>query len=217
MAHDPVVESFWPRLYEVYSDFQLWVVDHEERPRLTVGYACSVPVRWNGTPSERGVDWALTEGVEGAPTTLCAVVAGVLPEYRGFGIAEAILQRLGAVAAGHGLDALVAPVRPTWKERYPLVPLDSYVAWRRGDGLPYDPWLRTHERLGGEQLATAPRSMTIALQERPWHLHRAERLDAPSALRPASTPSRHCAASSSRCGRCERTTTTLCLPPPRIR
>jgi hypothetical protein len=27
MAHDPVVSTFWPRLYDVYPDFQLWVVD----------------------------------------------------------------------------------------------------------------------------------------------------------------------------------------------
>ena len=50
----------------------------------------------------------------------------------------------------HGLDALIAPVRPTWKERYPLTPIERYVLWRREDGLPYDPWLRTHERVGGE-------------------------------------------------------------------
>jgi GNAT superfamily N-acetyltransferase len=168
MAHDPVVQSFWPQLYDQYPDFQLWVVDREDGGRRTVGYACSVPVLWNGTPSPRGIDWALTDGVEGTPTTLCAIVAGVIPEYRGLGVAEAILRRLAAVGAGHGLDALVAPVRPTWKERYPLVALDRYASWRRGDGLPYDPWLRTHERLGGEILETAPRSMTISGTRAEW-------------------------------------------------
>jgi len=139
MAHDAVVESFWPQLYEQYPDFQLWVVDREAGRRATVGYACSVPVGWNGDPPPRGLNWALTDGVEGTPTTLCAVVAGLVPEYRGFGIAETILRRLAAVGAGHGLDALVAPVRPTWKDRYPLVALDRYAGWRRADGLPYDP------------------------------------------------------------------------------
>ena len=33
MAHDNVVQSFWPQLYDVYPDFQIWVVDREERPR----------------------------------------------------------------------------------------------------------------------------------------------------------------------------------------
>ncbi len=154
MAHDYVVRSFWPQLYEEYPDFQIWAVDREAGRRATVGYACSVPVGWNGEPSPRGLDWALTDGVEGTPTTLCAVVAGVVPEYRGFGVAETILRRLAAIGAGHGLDVLVAPVRPTWKERYPLVPIQRYAGWRRGDGLPYDPWLRTHERLGGELLAS---------------------------------------------------------------
>ena len=132
MAHDPVVQSFWPQLYDQYPDFQLWVIDRDAGRRATVGYACSVPVGWNETPSPRGIDWALTDGVEAAPTTLCAIVAGVVPDYRGLGIAETILRRLAAIGAGHGLDALVAPVRPTWKERYPLVALDRYVGWRRG-------------------------------------------------------------------------------------
>ena len=70
MAHDPVVQSFWPQLYDQYPDFQLWVVDRERGGRRTVGYACSVPVGWNGDPSPRGIDWALTDGVEGTPTTL---------------------------------------------------------------------------------------------------------------------------------------------------
>lgn len=166
MAHDPVAQAFWPRLYDVYADFQLWAVDRDEG--RTVGYACSVPVLWGGKPSPRGIDWALTDGVIEPTTALCALVAGVVPEYRGRGIAEAILRRLGAIAAAHGLPALVAPVRPTWKERYPLIPLESYVAWRRGDGQPYDPWLRTHERLGGEILETAPRSMTIAGSRAEW-------------------------------------------------
>ena len=64
MAHDPVVQSFWPQLYDQYPDFQLWVVDREAGPRRAVGYACSVPVGWNGTPSPRGLSWALTDGVE---------------------------------------------------------------------------------------------------------------------------------------------------------
>src|SRR4051794_41697800 len=93
MAHDPVVQSFWPQLYEQYPDFQLWVVDREAGRRATVGYACSVPVGWNGDPPPRGLDWALTDGVEGSPTTLCAVVAGPRPGHRGVRIGPTSLPR----------------------------------------------------------------------------------------------------------------------------
>jgi GNAT superfamily N-acetyltransferase len=168
MRHDKVVETFWPRLYEVYADFQLWVVDTDAQPRRTVAYACTLPVAWDGTASPRGIDWAMTNGAGGSPTTLCAIVAGVVPEYRGLGISGAILHRMNAVAAAHGLDGLIAPARPTWKERYPLVPIERYVAWRRGDGELYDPWLRTHERLGAELLGPAPRSLTIAGSREEW-------------------------------------------------
>ena len=66
MAHDPVVSGVLAAaLRPVYPDFQLWVVDRERGGRRTVGYACSVPVGWNGVPEPRGIDWALTNGVAG--------------------------------------------------------------------------------------------------------------------------------------------------------
>jgi GNAT superfamily N-acetyltransferase len=164
MGHDPVVNAFWPRLYELFPDFQLWVVDG----RTTVGYACTVPVHWDGVPEQRGLDWALSSGQSGDATTLCAVVAGLGPQYRGRGISAALLRRMAALATGHGLDSMIAPVRPTWKERYPLVPIERYVLWRREDGFHYDPWLRTHERVGAEILSPAPWSMTITGSREEW-------------------------------------------------
>ncbi len=166
IRHDAVVRTFWPRLYDIYPDFQLWARDLETR--RTVGYACTLPVHWEGVAEPRGVDWAMSNGTAGEPTALCAIVAAVVPEYRGTGVSGAILDRMISLAAAVGLEALVAPVRPTWKDRYPLIPIERYVAWRRGDGLSYDPWLRTHERLGGELLAPAPRSLTISGSREEW-------------------------------------------------
>ncbi len=164
MQHDRAVAEFWPTLYEVYPDFQLWILDG----RKPIGYACTLPVVWNGEPSPRGLDWAVMEGPGGMPTTLCAVVATLVPQYRGAGIAPVVVARMTKLAAAHGLDSLIAPVRPTWKERYPLTPIERYVEWRREDGLLYDPWLRVHERLGAEVLAPAPESMTITGTREEW-------------------------------------------------
>lgn len=166
MRHDAVVSTFWPRLYDVYPDFQLWAVDRDER--LTVAYACTLPVHWEGEPEPRGVDWAMSSGTAGEPTTLCAIVAGVVPGYRGTGLSSVLLRRMAQLAAGHGLDCLIAPVRPTWKERYPLTPIGSYMRWRRDDGQLYDPWLRTHEGVGATLLEEAPRSMTITGSRDEW-------------------------------------------------
>jgi hypothetical protein len=63
---------------------------------------------------------------------------------------------------------LIAPVRPSWKERYPLVPIDRYAAWRRADGLLFDPWMRVHERLGASVLKVEPRSLQITGTVAEW-------------------------------------------------
>jgi len=164
MNHDPIVNTFWPRLYELFPDFQFWIVDGRE----TIGYACTVPVHWDGMPEPRGIDWVFSSGQGGEPTTLSAVVAALLPDYRGKGISSVLLRRMTSLATAHGFDCMIAPVRPTWKERYPLVPIENYAKWRREDGFHYDPWIRAHERVGADVLDPAPRSMTITGSRAEW-------------------------------------------------
>jgi hypothetical protein len=67
-----------------------------------------------------------------------------------------------------GFRSLIAPVRPTWKERYPLIPLERYARWTREDGLPFDPWIRVHARLGAELLEVCPESMRIEGSREEW-------------------------------------------------
>ncbi len=82
-------------------------------------------------------------------------------DRQGQGIAALMLEHMQELARAHGLRDLIAPVRPSWKPRYPLVSIERYAEWRREDGLLFDPWLRAHERLGAEILAVASESMTI--------------------------------------------------------
>jgi hypothetical protein len=80
---------------------------------------------------------------------------------QGRGLSGLIIQGMARAAARAGLECLIAPVRPTWKERYPLAPLERYAAWLREDGLPFDPWIRLHVRLGATILGLAPRSLDV--------------------------------------------------------
>lgn len=79
----------------------------------------------------------------------------------GCGLSRVVLQGMKAAATESGLGALIAPVRPTLKHLYPLTPMERYAWWERPDGLPFDPWMRVHRRLGAEILRVAPRSMRI--------------------------------------------------------
>lgn len=67
-----------------------------------------------------------------------------------------------------GCAGLVAPARPIWKERYALIPMDGYCAWKRPDGTPYDLWIRIHWCLGARALGVAPKTLTVEASIRDW-------------------------------------------------
>jgi len=74
--------------------------------------------------------------------------------------------RAGAKAAGY--RAVIANVRPTWKERYPLIPIERYATWTRDDGLPFDPWMRLHARLGARVVRASPRALIVRGSVADW-------------------------------------------------
>jgi hypothetical protein len=90
------------------------------------------------------------------------------PTQRGSGLAGVMLNAMRANARARHLRAVIACVRPTYKERYPLTPIERYAAWTRADGVPFDPWIRLHVRLGGRIVRPEPRSMTITAPVADW-------------------------------------------------
>jgi GNAT superfamily N-acetyltransferase len=158
--HDDVVNERWGRLYDDFPEFQLALLDEERNEVL--GKGCAIPVGWDGRPETlTGGVVEVLEREHPGPNVLCALVAVVDPRHQGRGLSSLIIEGMATVAARAGLEAVIAPVRPTWKERYPLTPLDRYARWTRDDGLPFDPWIRLHSRLGAEILGLAPRSLDV--------------------------------------------------------
>lgn len=173
MLHDPVADKHFWRLYDTFPEFQVILVDAAVR---VIGCGNTIPVTWDGTANglpDRGWDAALELGVANqaqgiAPTTLSAIQVVVAKEHQGKGLSQHVLQAMKATAQRHGLDALIAPVRPNLKHRYPLTPMERYVGWQHSDGLPFDPWLRTHARIGGQFMKVCPQSMTIHAAVAAW-------------------------------------------------
>ncbi len=160
MYHDPICEAYWSRLETDFGDFQFLVYD--DGADEVIGEGRTVPFPWSGHEMELpdGIDEVLPIACDGGgePNTLCAVLAVVAPGARAKGVSAEILKSMVNTARKHGLSALVAPVRPTNKSRYPLIAMERYASWRRSDGFLFDTWLRTHERLGARSAGICPNS-----------------------------------------------------------
>jgi hypothetical protein len=166
--HGDVVNVYWSRLNEERPEFQFYVVGDDDAV-LARGH--SLPLRWDGTVADlpAGIDGALRRGFdEGGANVLCAMLIAVPAAHQGRGLSPVALAAMRDLAARYDLGALIAPVRPSWKERYPLVPIERYAVWRRADGLLFDPWLRVHERAGAAVLRPEPESLRITGTVAEW-------------------------------------------------
>jgi GNAT superfamily N-acetyltransferase len=166
------VKRLFGRVVAEYAEFLFYAWDDEREEVIGVGHA--IPAAWDGDTAslpDGGFD-AVIEArfAEGAPTAtvLCALSIQIAPECRGHGLSSRMIERMREIGRAHGLDTLIAPVRPTLKHRYPLTPTERYIAWRRPDGTLLDPWLRTHERLGAQIVKVAPESARVAGTVAEW-------------------------------------------------
>lgn len=168
MNHNEPGARYWGRLYDDQPDFQLALLDGDE----LVAELHSVPTPWDGSDEDLPAGWdeAFLRAFESErePTVLCALAISVLPERQGSRLSSVMLNAMRDAARSAGLRELIAPVRPTLKASYPLIPIERYAEWRRDDGSHFDPWIRLHERIGGRILAPAPRSMEIVAPVAGW-------------------------------------------------
>ncbi|MCX6018269.1 MAG: GNAT family N-acetyltransferase [Chloroflexi bacterium] len=166
MFHDPIAGRLWKHLEHDFAAYQFVLRDADAGDCL-VAVAHTLPFHWEGPLPDDGWDGIFEKVVADlhaglAPNTLTAIEASIAPEYQNRGVSRIVLEHMRAIAQRAGFGSLVAPVRPSWKSRYPHTPIDRYVAWAHdASGAPFDPWLRAHWRLGARIEKIAPRSMTI--------------------------------------------------------
>jgi len=155
-----------------FADFQLGLWDARGR---VVAIGNTIPFRWDRPVAElpHRISEVVARGIADrrrgrAPNMMSALAAVVDPKLRGHGLSARVIQEMGRIAARHGFRALVAPVRPTRKGHYPLVPMEQYLRWRAPAGGPFDPWLRVHWRLGARVVRLARRAMVVEAPLAAW-------------------------------------------------
>ncbi|MFD8820972.1 GNAT family N-acetyltransferase [Streptomyces sp. NPDC059605] len=171
--HGDINGDYWNRLFDDFPEFQFLLYDDEHD--VIAGAGRSLPRTWDGTAADLGpglddsIARAFADRDAGrAPDALCALGIEVAEDHRGRGLSKVLLDAMADTARRAGLATVLVPVRPTWKERYPLVPIERYAAWTRDDGAPFDPWIRTQVGAGGTLAAASARSSRITGTVAEW-------------------------------------------------
>lgn len=164
--------SNWNALFTDFRDFQFFLCDNNDK---VMGLGHAMPIYWDGSRSSlpSGIDEVTTLAVNGLhntkkPNTLCALAAIVSKEFRDQGISRLLIEAMKGIAMTKGLSTMIAPVRPTKKSLYPLVPMQRYVNWRNLDDSHFDPWIRVHVRLGAELLKVATHALVVEGTTSEW-------------------------------------------------
>jgi GNAT superfamily N-acetyltransferase len=170
--HGGVLNFYWGRLYEAFPEYQFVLYDEEGDEVLAEGH--TIRCCWDETVLGLGpgidatIAAAFHDHGSGAPNALSALAAEILPAHQDQGLSSLLLKKMQGIARSAGLKHLIAPVRPAWKERYPLMPIEHYITWTNEQGQPFDPWIRTHVRLGGQIARPIPESMRITGTVADW-------------------------------------------------
>lgn len=172
MLEDPVADRLWDHLFTAFAPFQVCLLDGRG---LIAAALNSAPLCWDGSDAALPDGWddqferSVADAAAGRrPDTLGAIQIVVAADRQGHGLSGLMVGTMQVIARLRDYRALIACVRPTDKERYPLVPIERYATWTRPDGLPFDPWIRLHVRLGGRVVRGSPRSMTMIGSVADW-------------------------------------------------
>lgn len=172
MREDPIAAKYWRQLLDSFPQFQYVLVDEAS---TTIACGNAIPFHWDGSEGElpSGWDGVFEQGIidfkrKAQLNTLSALAIVIHPEYRGRGLSTVMVKEMKRLAVEGNMTKMVAPVRPSLKHTYPLIPMEEYIRWVGDDGLPFDPWIRTHVKTGASILKVAERSMVIPASVEKW-------------------------------------------------
>jgi hypothetical protein len=162
MTECPTSIERWHLLYDCFGSFQFWLVDADTDEVLAEGNSLPARLDPDDLP-DRGWEYVVEHATnqDEEPTLVSAIQVLVDPKRQGGGLSSTMLAQMRRIAGAAGFHDLVAPVRPSLKCRYPIIPMERYAHWTTDDGLPFDPWLRAHARVGARIVRVCPDSMVI--------------------------------------------------------
>ncbi|MGB5838135.1 MAG: hypothetical protein WBH14_13905 [Albidovulum sp.] len=165
MVHDPIAIANWDKMMNYFSADQLSLLIEGQIAAVINMVPLQIELNLNKLP-DRGVDWGVEKSVSDhesglRPNALMGLQVVVGKGFRGRKLSISATNEMIEHDKRRGLEFVVLPVRPNDKQNYPLIPMDQYINWTTPEGLPFDGWLRVHQRLGGETIKVCRKSMII--------------------------------------------------------
>jgi hypothetical protein len=172
ISADLALKEYIGRVREYFPHLDVMMVDESENPVAT---GWGVPISWSGDVADLPSSFAeiLRRAIDvhdsgSEPNTFVICGAVVDPARKGSGTAADLIRALIGVGQAESMTRVLAPVRPTRKHLYPLFSIEDYASWVRDDGLPFDPWLRLHVRLGARVISLAREAQTMTGTVQEW-------------------------------------------------
>lgn len=172
MKEVPTSLKYWNELLSCFPEFQYILLNEDFRP---VACGNSIPFSWNGNENSLPTGWdeVFKKGIldfrnKIQPNSLSALAIVIHPEFRGKGLSKLMVREMKGLAIKSKFKNMVAPVRPSLKFKYPLIPMEEYISWMRDDGTHFDPWIRTHFKIGASIIKVAETSMVIPASIKDW-------------------------------------------------
>jgi len=170
MTPDKATMRYWAEMRRKFPDFQLCLFDRNK----LVGVGNSIPIIWSGQEENLPASWAetLIRGVDNErpdlANTLSAVNIAIHTDYQKSGLSRLLLTKFRELAHEKGIEKMIVPARLSFKVNYPLAKTENYIHWKRKDGEPFDPWIRTHWRLGARIIKPFDDAFTVTGTVEQW-------------------------------------------------
>jgi len=169
---DLAVKECIGRVRDYFPHLDVMLVDESDKPVAT---GWGVPISWLGDVADLPSSFAdvLRRAIEVHDSGLDAntfVICGAVvdPGRKGSGTATELIRALSSTGQAMGMTRILVPLRPTRKHLYPLFSIEDYASWVRDDGLPFDPWLRLHVRMGARVISLAREAQTMTGTIQDW-------------------------------------------------
>lgn len=161
----------WNLMIERFPDDQFLLMSGDD----LIGGALTLPLYWDGAVERlpKTIEEVIIRAIECSElkkpvNTLVVLEVASANRQHGNGWKAEFLTTLKHLAGKKGFTSVLAPVRPSRKCEYPLMPFGEYVGWRQADGAPFDPDLRAHWNLGAVFLGAMPYALTIEGNVKEW-------------------------------------------------